>query len=616
MIDSEFYQLIKNQPNSVLLETLNVDSENTRSFVFLKPIDVIETLSLDQIPSIFQRIEEELSKGRYVAGYLVYECGYHFDDVIQGVTSASPFVWFGVYENPIVYNHSLNKWFGLQKQNNQETNSDHYSIDDIRFIVGDSSRDLTEENYRSAIAVIKNYIESGDVYQINFTGRILFCFKGSIIALYDTLKKKQRVAYGGILQTNRETIISLSPELFFRRHGDRIITRPMKGTARRGRTNREDNEIREWLRADEKSRAENVMIVDILRNDLGKISVIGSVKTVDLFSVEQYETLFQMTSTIESTLLPNVSYYEIFKALFPSGSVTGAPKIRAMQIIHELEKSPREVYTGAIGFISPNDEAVFNVAIRTIALRNRDGMFGTGGGIVSDSDSKSEYEECLLKAEFLLSKPVDEFVLIETILWDHGYKLIDKHLKRLEESAKYFGYPHALDETSSLLNNATDKFNLQRCYKVRLTLDRSGKCTVESWEIDNTPGSERELIMLSKVRTYSENKFLYHKTSMRHVYDSSYRDAVGRRFFDVIFMNEKNQITEGAISNIWIKKNGKYLTPPITCGLLNGVYRQYLLETQVNASEEILSLDDLLSAESIYVCNAIRGLRTVELCQD
>lgn len=615
MIDTAFYRLIRNQPNSILLETVKVDRENTRTFIFLNPIDVIETLSLDEIPSIFERIEEELSKGNYIAGYLAYECGYHFEDVVKRISSASPFAWFGVYKNPMVYDHSLNKWLGLQKHNNQETNDDHYSIDDIRFIVADSSRDLTEYNYKNAIVAIKNYIKSGDVYQINFTGRILFRLEGSIVALYDTLKKKQRVAYAGILQTNHGTIISLSPELFFRRCGDRMITRPMKGTAERGKTNQEDDKITGWLRTDGKSRAENVMIVDILRNDLGKISTVGSVKTPQLFSIERYDTLFQMTSTIESTLLHNVSYYKIFKALFPSGSVTGAPKIRAMQIIHGLEKSPREIYTGAIGFIAPNEEAVFNVAIRTIVVSNSDGVLGTGGGIVWDSDPKSEYEECLLKAKFLLSEHLDEFVLIETILWKHGYQLLDKHLKRLEESAKYFCYPYAIDEISSLLDKEDDKFNPQRHYKVRLTLDRNGQCVVESHEVDYTPESEKKLIMLSKLRTYSEDKILYHKTSMRQLYDLSYRDAVSQGYFEIIFMNEKDQITEGAISNIWITKDGKYLTPPIKCGLLNGVYRQYLLETLPNASEAVLSIDDLIHAESIYVCNAIRGLRQVELYQ-
>lgn len=594
--------LIEHQTNAVLLETVRTDSENYQSYLFLNPLEVLTIFSLDEVPLLFQRIEESVSKGFYVAGYCAYEMGFHFEKVSQKRKFEFPLAWFGVYDQPTVYEHSVSRNI-LSKQ--------EFSISDVRFCLSDTQDNAAFDEYAEKIQTIRRYISEGDVYQINFTGKVKFSFEGSVVALYESLKRKQKVAYNAVLQTEHGTIISLSPELFFRRSGSNLITRPMKGTAPRGKTLAEDVKIRAWLKNDEKSRAENIMIVDLLRNDMGKVSEVGSVKTTSLCEVEKYETLFQMISTIESQLHENVTYYDIFKALFPSGSVTGAPKIRAMQLINEVEQHHRGVYTGAIGFMSPKQEAVFNVAIRTIVLRNGKGEMGTGGGIVWDSKPEQEYNECLLKAKFL-TEPYEEFSLIETILWNNGFPFLERHLTRIKSSAEYFGFP--FDETRIRMNlvDTATVFSKNTAYKVRLLLNERGDIEVQTALLAQQP-SQKYKVCVSSVRTNSSNRFLYHKTTNRNLYDRMYYIAQQKGYVDVLFLNEKEEVTEGAISNVIIKKNGKLFTPPIECGLLRGVYRQHLLETLDNLEEQRLSLEQLFSADAVYLCNAVRGMFEVEV---
>jgi para-aminobenzoate synthetase/4-amino-4-deoxychorismate lyase len=349
------------------------------------------------------------------------------------------------------------------------------------------------------------------------------------------------------------------------------------------------------------------MIVDLLRNDLGRICATGSVHVEDLFSVERYETLLQMTSTISGTLRPGVLFHDIFRAMFPCGSITGAPKIRTMQIIRELEPNPRGIYTGAIGFIAPNRSAVFNVAIRTLLMKDGNVHMGVGGGIVADSIPEDEHRECLLKASFL-TRAHHPFQLIETMLWDQEYRLLSLHLDRLQSSASYFNFVFDRSTIQSQLHELARPFVATARHKVRLLLHPDGALTLSNSPLLEEPSTLR--VKLSPHSTSSTDAFLRHKTTQRQFYDQQYAAARADGFDEVIFTNEKGEVTEGAISNLFIEQSGKLITPPLTSGVLPGIMRRHLLETRATAEERIITLEDLRAADAILLCNSVRGLRT------
>jgi para-aminobenzoate synthetase/4-amino-4-deoxychorismate lyase len=387
----------------------------------------------------------------------------------------------------------------------------------------------------------------------------------------------------------------------------------MKGTAARGLTTREDRERAEWLRNDPKNRSENVMIVDLLRNDLGRLAKFGSVRAENLFAVERYPTLWQMTSTVTAELRAEVGFHDIFRALFPCGSITGAPKVRAMQLLAGLEGHPRGVYTGAIGYFSAR-RTVFNVAIRTLELDGDQGTMGVGSGIVIDSDAREEYGECVLKAEFLTGSAnrfPEKFSLVETILWDSGYPLIELHLDRLLDSAEYFGFDCERNKVKASLMEYAQAFQRTQARRVRLLLDREGQINIEDQPLTKCDGGNAKpvRVLISEQRSDSKDAMLFHKTTHRPLYAATFKEAVNAGFDDVLFMNERDEVTEGAISNIFIEKGGKWLTPPVECGLLAGVYRRHLLETRPGIEERVLHAEDLRQAYAVYLCNAVRGLR-------
>ncbi|MGB9595811.1 MAG: aminodeoxychorismate synthase component I, partial [Candidatus Poribacteria bacterium] len=459
-------------------------------------------------------------------------------------------------------------------------------------------------------------IARGETYQVNYTFKHKFDYNGSSIDLFFNLCMKQSASYSAFIRCSNYDILSLSPELFFRRIGNKIITKPMKGTIKRGVNNSDDLAKAEELQGSIKDRAENVMIVDLLRNDLGRISNIGSVKVDRLFDVEKYETLFQMTSTIQAQLKNGIKWFDIFKSIFPCGSVTGAPKISTMNIINSLEKEPRGIYTGGIGYISPNNESVFNVAIRTVVLNriDRKAEMGIGSGIVYDSKAQTEYDECLLKANFLTSK-YNDFQLIETMLWENGeFYLLDLHIKRLKESAEYFLFDYDLQYIIEALIQKSRKFEYQRKYRVRLLLFRDGEVKISSSELDDIVKSPKAII--SKHRVDQFNRFFYHKTTNRDLYDSELKKAREKGYYEVLFLNNKGEVTEGAISNIFLENNGKLYTPPIDCGLLNGVYRQFMLENGFPIVEKVLFEEDLFEADKIYLANSVRGMVEVSICRE
>jgi para-aminobenzoate synthetase/4-amino-4-deoxychorismate lyase len=518
-----------------------------------------------------------------------------------------PTAWFGVYPRVFVFDHRTGEFEGSPPIDPMLESADPGQGFEIR----NPQMGITGESYAEKIAAIQEYIRSGDTYQVNFTDRLHIDFCGSPDAMFAALSESQPVPYSAFLHAEGWHILSFSPELFFRLKGRRIVTRPMKGTARRGADNAEDEAIAEWLKNDTKNRSENVMIVDLMRNDLGRICEYGSVKVEQLFAVEKYETLFQMVSEVSGTLRAGVRYADIFQSLFPCGSVTGAPKHRTMEIIRQLERGPRGVYTGAIGFFSPAGEAVFNVPIRTVVLENNQGAMGVGSGIVIDSRAEDEYRECLLKSEFLTSRN-DPFQLIESILWNDGYRLLPLHLERMESSAAYFGFNFARDAIRAALEDESKRLPCGERIKVRVLLERSGALSVSHAPAEPESGDAK--VIVSEIRVFSGDRFLRHKTTRRQRYDEQYLRARREGYDEVLFLNERGEVTEGAISNVFIEKDAQWFTPPVACGLLPGVYRRHLLETSP-ATERPLQLQNLVSADAIYICNAVRGCRKVTVVQ-
>jgi len=631
LLPSARHFLVGSRPGSVLLETARFDGDNARSYLFVDPVQILSIQHLDEVPALFAQIESSLAQGQFVAGFLAYECGYHFENIGHAPRdSRLPLAWLGVYDAPQVFDHARGEFEGesatkLKRDVARAPSPADFAISDCRLTI-------SESRYGSAIEAIKNYIAAGDTYQVNFTDELRFEFSGTPAAMFTALQARQPVSYAAFLNLGGSLVLSFSPELFFRVHEGKIVTRPMKGTAPRGRYLAEDRELARWLANDHKNRSENVMIVDLLRNDLGRVCETGSVRVnpEEMFVVEKYETLLQMTSTVSGRLKRGLRWYDIFQSLFPCGSVTGAPKIRTMRIIRELEQRARGVYTGAIGYFSPKGDAAFNVAIRTVVLDEvetaarprsaRSGSMGVGSGIVFDSVAEDEYRECRLKADFLTQVSSKDgscyvsskdFQLIESMLWEGGFPLLELHFNRLRDSAEYFGF--VLDEAAVRARLADNERDLRRGirYKVRLLLNRTGELTLDNVVLDDGVSTGR--VMLSPVAVCSADRFLYHKTTRRELFDRMYAEARRQGCDDIIFTNERTEITEGAISNIFVERDGRLYTPPISCGLLPGVYRQHVLATDARAEERVLKPKDIENADALYICNAVRGLRKVTL---
>jgi para-aminobenzoate synthetase/4-amino-4-deoxychorismate lyase len=610
-VPKRWRSMVAETEDSVLLETSRFETGNRQSLLFLNPIQILSASKLDQIPALFRQLEEALASGFYVAGFVSYECGYHFQSLkdVALIPSELPLSWFGVYREPLVHHHQASC---------EESEATQSPIDEpndlLEMFPGQTFLTISEDEYCAKVGWIQEYIRAGDTYQVNFTDAIDAQVSSSADEIFATLSRRQPVAYSAFLNIAGNQILSFSPELFFRIDDGQIVTRPMKGTMRRGRDYGEDVEAAVRLQHDEKNRAEHVMIVDLLRNDLGRICTMGSVHVEDIFSVEKYRTLFQMTSTITGRLRPELGYYDIFRSLFPSGSITGAPKIRTMQIIRQMEQKPREVYTGAIGFISPDRSSIFNVAIRTLVLKDGRVRMGVGGGIVADSVPLDEYRECELKASFLV-RPKPVFQLIETMLWNGGYAFLPMHLDRLELSASYFEFSFDRSLVIQQLLERSNQFPPGEQYRVRLLLDPRGKMaiTATAYRPDRSTGYVR----LSSERTSSDDIFLRHKTTYRDRYERSYTEARADGFDEILFLNERGEVTEGAISNIFIQRGGRLFTPPLSSGVLPGVFRRHVLETNASAEEQVILLQDLESADGVFLCNAVRGIRQVNLrCLD
>ncbi len=615
----------------VFLETSKTSSDNCHSYLFTQPLKRLTYRAGDPPDLFFAEAQKHLDKGHFLAGYLSYEFGYSLEPVLeklintlshdQNNNSNRPILadW-GVFQTPIVYDHKKDCFskdlpFSASQEQVPELGSYH---------LADLTPSQKKEDYLSQISKVKEYIAAGDTYQVNYTLKLLFDFEGSPEALYKTLRLNQPVAYSAYLKLGKERILSFSPELFFKKTNTSCTVRPMKGTMQRGRTLEEDLSQANFLHKDIKNRSENVMIVDLLRNDLGRLSKMGSVAMNSMFDIETYATLHQMTSTVTGQLNEHITLLEMFKALYPCGSVTGAPKIRTMEIIHELERHKRGVYTGGIGFIAPDGRAQFNVPIRTIVLNHNQGEMGIGSGIIHDSDPESEWQECLLKGKFV-TDPKPDFQLIETLLWspDKDYWLIDLHVERLLRSAKYFAYPVQAENVKSTLNEYIENFTGQSARRIRLLLYRDGHLELSSAKCDlpkeqdlpiETPPKNLPSVIISTTKTDSRSPLLFHKTTLRDMYNQEREQALKQGHHEVIFFNERDELTEGSVSNIFIKQGDLYLTPPQECGLLAGTHRQYLLKTYPNLIQESPITASILSkAEAIYITNSVRGLTQVRV---
>ena len=604
----------------VFLETSRVTPEESRSYFFHRPVAHLACYAHDDPSRFFQQAEDFLAKGLYLAGWLGYEFGYLLEPSLARRIQPDPqkpLARLGVFRAPLIFDHNTGALPGAPWPDLPLAQaSTEYRIANLR-------PNQTQTDYTAALAKIKEYIESGDTYQVNFTLKLLFEFEGSPEALYQALRRNQSVSFGAYLRSGTQRILSFSPELFFKRTGEQCLVRPMKGTIQRGPYPAEDARLMRFLQNDEKNRSENVMIVDLLRNDLGRICTPGTVTTRSLFDIETYETLHQMTSTITGHLPRETRIEPLFQALFPCGSVTGAPKIRTMEIIHELESGPRGVYTGAIGFIAPTGEATFNVPIRTIELNGSKGEMGIGSGIIHDSDPDQEWRECLLKGSFL-SNPAPSFNLIETLLWQpgSGYWLLSEHLDRLTASAAYFRYPASPPELMARLDRLAMDFT-DSPMRVRLTLAKNGKMELSAspcpapaaitWPIPQAAQAELPRVIFSSQATDPGSPWLYHKTTLREMYDTERQQALAAGFYEVLFTNNRGEVTEGSITSLFIKQRDTLLTPAMECGLLPGVFRRHLLEhLSLPVREAILTRRDIEQAEALFVGNSVRGL--IQVC--
>lgn len=550
------------------------------------PCRIISTSKIGEVVACLREVEALVAgQGLMAAGFVSYEAAAAFDAalVTRDDGSGFPLLWFALYHHgqPIAWP-----------------------------VIGGDLPDLSWKSsispaaYRAAIEQIHRYIAAGDTYQVNFSYRRWAPFVGPLWPLFAQLAAGDDPEFGAYLNIGDWEIGSLSPELFFRRDGELLTSMPMKGTIGRGLSASEDRLLGSRLHHSAKDRAENVMIVDMVRNDLGRIARPGTVRVEAPFAVRRYPTLWQMTTMVTAQV--HASLADVFAALFPAASITGAPKARTMALIRELETTPRRIYTGAIGWLRPGGHCQFNVAIRTLLYdRRRQRLeYGVGGGITADSSTDGEWEETRVKS-LVCTSGMPEFSLIETLAWrpESGFVLLEEHLQRLQDSADYFAFPCALDTLRQQLTAAVANGARAGC-KLRVLLDRTGRLHIETHPLP--PPSHHPLrLVLAQAPVDINNRFLYHKTTMRQVYTQA-RATADPRADDVLLYNQRGELTETTIANIVLTLDGRRYTPPVRCGLLPGTLRQHLLETGA-IEEQILAIDCLARAEAITLINSVRG---------
>ncbi len=548
--------------------------------VFRRPFQTIRAAGSRDVPAALEAVRAALAAGHHVAGWLAYELGYALEAKLASLMPRAdfPLLCLGVFASP----------------------RPEADAPAGRAWAGPLKPEWDEAAYGARFRAVKDYIAAGDIYQANLSFRARFAFLGDPRTLYEELRAASGAAWCGYVDDGERQVVSLSPELFFAANADGTLTaRPMKGTVARGPDDAAD---RAMLAASGKNRAENLMIVDLIRNDLGRVADVGSVRADDLFKVETYPTLHAMVSTVSAARRADCGPSDILRALFPCGSVTGAPKIRAMQVLRELEDSSRGAYCGALGYFAPAGaqgfSAAFNVAIRTLTITGNAGELGIGGGLVQDSDEADEYAECLLKARFFEAAR-RRLALIETLKWDGAFTRLDGHLARMAASAKVFDLPFDATAARAALAAAVERAGGKGALRVRLVLDEGGH---EAAACPLAPNPSCWSFAVSLKTVLSGDILLRHKTDWRELYDG---EAARLGSDEVVFCNERGELCEGARSNIFVERDGVLLTPPLSCGLLPGVLRAELI-AQGRAREAVLRPGDLKG--EVWFGNSLRGL--------
>ncbi len=591
-----------------------------RSRRYQQPAGSVSCCRRDQLPAFFERIESWQRAGLPVLLLLDYE----FGDLLDAAAATPSLGARACVAQALAFESVLtgtardvDGWIEHELAARQ-AQAAPAGVAAVEPAIG-------REQYQQRFERVQQFIGDGDTYQINLTFPLHFRWFGDPLALYRQLRERQKVSYGAFIELADRTIVSLSPELFIQRRGDVIQTRPMKGTRPRGENADQDRHLAEQMLADPKSRAENLMIVDLLRNDLGRVCEVGSVQVRSLFDVETFDTVLQMTSTVQGHLPPQISLERILRALFPCGSVTGAPKHRSRQIIAQLEQRARGIYTGSLGYLDPDGGLSLNVAIRTLELEpDGRGRLGIGGGVVADSTEPDEWNECFIKARFL-TRADPGFELIETMRADcpadrraesepsAWIALWDQHRKRLQQSAAYFGFRFSADELADALIGTLA--GLPRgTWRVRLTLNKAGCVGVSSEPLGEPAVGAMPAVRLAGTAIRSAAWHQAHKTTYRPLYDQGLQLAVSEGLWDLLFFNERDELVEGARSSVFVRLDARLCTPPLESGALPGVMRaRVLADPSVGAVERTILRQELRRAQAIYLCNAARGLFQVRM---
>lgn len=545
--------------------------------LFTAAVETLRAFTLEEVRPLLQKVHKATEAGRFAAGYVAYSAGPAFDPaIVSRHATGRPYAAFHLYDSSPSFYKELVAHGKPSRM--------------------DWSPEADKAWFLERCAEIKRHLAAGDTYQVNLSFRMRSQTEQALVARFVDLVAENPPKYASLWLDAETTIASLSPELFFTKNGAHIVCRPMKGTAPIGRTYEETRRNTQSLLASEKDRAENLMIVDMIRNDLGKKAKLGTVKTTSLFDIESHDTVLQMTSTIEAETEGRI--VDVFDALFPCASIVGAPKVETTRIIDRLEDSPRGVYTGALGFAAPH-QSRFSVAIRTISqVNNGPWEYGAGSGIVWDSDPASEWVETLLKTK-VLDSTSEEFGLFETFRWPDTGKL-DRHLARLARSAKAFEI--GFDQAQARQVLASVPVHEGEQYRLRLTVFLSGRLEVQTvplkQEITNLT------ISLASEPVQASDPLLSHKTNRRRIYDRALRSATTD---EVLLWNERGEITEFCKGNFVLERDRKLYTPPLECGLLPGIEREVLLENNT-LTESVVLLSDLPPDAKVFRINSLTGM--------
>ena len=589
---------------TILLDDAQSSIDKPSSRLYQSPLKTIQASNAVDLDVALQEIEQAIHDQQYVVTCFSYELGEH----LLGLTpkkSKTPWVQAWVFKDvQKLSKEDVNQW--LKTQINHRVGAP---------VIQKTSLSITQQKFESDISKIHEWIKSGDTYQVNHTYRIHGELSGSPLAAYDVLRQKQPGPYGAFIEHANGWVLSCSPEWFLQKTGGTLMTKPMKGTAKVGESSSEE------LHEDTKNRAENVMIVDLLRNDLSKISLPGTVKVPYLFEVQQHGDVLQMTSTISSTSKENLKLKELLQAIFPCGSVTGAPKKKTMELIQALESESRNLYCGAIAWFDPSmqvglGDLGMSVVIRTLELeKDQSFQMGVGGGITIDSESSDEWHECQTKAGFLyaLQNQPEPLGLFETIRIEDGQAChLGMHLERISQSAKELKIKFDTNRARSLIQEACTPLDKQSIYRLRLDLSAEGLLSVKTAPIQNLqPGPILWAgdLLSSDTTMSSADRLLGHKVTRRKLYDQAWLAAEKLGAFDALFINEQGFVTEGGRSNVFVKKDGRWLTPPLASGCLPGVMRSIVLkDAKYQAIEQNITRSDILSAEEVIFTNALRGI--------